>query len=299
VRGTKTTPLVLPLRSGLPALPTITPGTQAINVGQNGTLTLQPGNYGAFYANQKATVVFTGGLYQFAAWNVDQNAKILFQAPTEVRIAGGLYVNQNATVSPDPAVSSMNANQIVFEVAGADGASGPGNTAKAASFDQNSKFSAYLVAPNGTVLFNQNATVTGAVISKWVLVLQNAKVTRLGDPLVQAAVDSSEGGTAIIIAPVITTTGETTPVVDIAANALFLPLINVNAVAASETVGSETVALETAPVLTPTLLLTTTAPVTTTVITTTAPVTSTAAGQASTAATPATIYLPLVASEGQ
>jgi hypothetical protein len=90
-------------------------------------------------------------------------------------------------------------------------------------------------------------------------------------------------------------------------NRLFLPLVNVDAASGAgtqATVVSEAVTLEPAPLLTSTLPVTTTPVLTTTalitpstVITTTVPVTPTTGEQAS-AATPATIYLPLVASEG-
>ncbi|MCE7989831.1 MAG: hypothetical protein DYG89_52460 [Caldilinea sp. CFX5] len=304
VNGTRTTPLALPLRSGLPALPAITPGTPAVTV--NGSQTLAAGSYGALTVNNGATLVLSGGLYHFASWTVSQNAKVHFQAPSEVRIAGVLLVNNNAFVGPAPGVTNLDANSIVIHIAGTDGQSGPGSQPRSAAFDQNVTISAYIVAPNGMINFRQNVNATGAFIGKWVLAEQNAKVTRPGDPVVRAAaVDSGTAETAVI-----TTTVETTTVVDtgsgVATNALFLPLVSVDAASeavvsetvVSETVVSETVALDTAPVLTATTMLTTATPVTTTtVITTTAPVSPTAAGQAS-AATPGTIYLPLVASEG-
>jgi hypothetical protein len=330
VLGTRTTPLVLPLRSGLPALPTITPGTQAVTV--NGNQTLAAGSYGALTVNNGATLVLSGGLYHFASWTVNNGAKVHFQAASEVRMAGALLVNQNGYVGPAPGVANLDANSIVIHVAGTGGQSGPGNQPRSAAIEQNATITAYIVAPNGMINFRQNVNATGAFIAKWVLAEQNAKVTRPGDPVVRAAdVESGTAETAIITAPGITTTVATTTVVhteiDVTRNALFLPLVTVDAVAASETVDSETVdsetvdsetvdsetvdsetvdsetvdsetvAVEMAPVLTATLPLTTTAPVTTTVITTTVPVTPTN-GEPASAPTPTTIYLPVVANEG-
>jgi hypothetical protein len=325
VLGTRTTPLVLPLRSGLPALPTITPGAQAVTV--NGNQTLAAGSYGALTVNNGATLVLSGGLYHFASWTVNNGAKVHFQAASEVRMAGALLVNQNGYVGPAPGVANLDANSIVIHVAGTGGQSGPGNQPRSAAIEQNATITAYIVAPNGMINFRQNVNATGAFIAKWVLAEQNAKVTRPGDPVVRAAdVESGTAETAIITAPGITTTVATTTVVhteiDVTRNALFLPLVTVDAVAASETVDSETVdsetvdsetvdsetvdsetvdsetvAVEMAPVLTATLPLTTTAPVTTTVITTTVPVTPTN-GEPASAPTPTTIYLPVVANEG-
>jgi hypothetical protein len=237
-------------------------------------------------------------------------------------MAGALLVNQNGFVGPMPGVTNVDANSIVIHVAGTGGQSGPGNQPRSAAIEQNATITAYIVAPNGMINFRQNVNATGAFIAKWVLAEQNAKVTRPGDPVVRAAdVESGTAETAIITAPGITTTVETTTVVhteiDVTRNALFLPLVTVDAVAASETVDSETVdsetvdsetvdsetvdsetvAVEMAPVLTATLPLTTTAPVTTTVITTTVPVTPTN-GEPASAPTPTTIYLPVVANEG-
>ena len=324
VNGVRTTPLALPLRAGLPALPTITPGTQAVVV--NGSQTLAPGSYGTVTVNNGATLVLSGGLYQVTALSVGQGAKVHFQAPSEVRIAGALVVNPNGFVGPMPGVANLDANSIVIQIAGTDGQSGPGNQPRAAAFDQNVTVAAYIMAPNGMINFRQNVNATGVFIGKWVLAEQNAKVTRPGDPVVRAAdVDYGAEEAALITAPGITTTVVTTtgvdtgadpgadpgitPVVSGTLNALFLPLVTVDAVAAgdagapetvvSETVVSETVVIETAPVLTTTAPLTATAPVTTTIITTTVPLTPTATGQTSTAATPGTIYLPLVTSEAR
>ncbi|MCE7989495.1 MAG: hypothetical protein DYG89_50735 [Caldilinea sp. CFX5] len=299
VNGTRTTPLALPLRSGLPALPAITPGTQAVTV--NGSQTLAAGSYGALTVNNGATLVLSGGLYHFASWTVSQNAKVHFQAPSEVRIAGVLLVNNNAFVGPAPGVTNLDANGIILHVAGTDGQSGPGSQPRSAAFEQNVTITAYVVAPNGLINFRQNVNATGAFIGKWVLAEQNAKVTRPGDPVVRAASAESVTAEPVSVTPGITTTVETTTVVDtvvdVAANALFLPLVTGGNSAASETPTtataiSETVVTETTPVLTPTL--TTTAAVTTTaVLTATAPVTATDSATNS-AAGGSLVYLPMI-----
>jgi hypothetical protein len=321
VLGTRTTPLVLPLRSGLPALPTITPGAQAVTV--NGNQTLAAGSYGALTVNNGATLVLSGGLYHFASWNVGPGAKVHFQGPSEVRMAGALLVNQNGFVGPMPGVANLDANSIVIHVAGTGGQSGPGNQPRSAAIEQNATITAYIVAPNGMINFRQNVNATGAFIAKWVLAEQNAKVTRPGDPVVRAAdVDSVVAETpAITTTPTITTTSATTTAVESTLSALFLPLVNAGGAPASdamiseaidseavdnptvvtETVGSDTLVVEITPLLTPTRpltttpVLTTTALVTTTALTTTVPVTAPTTAAANQPAPKTLVYLPVVA----
>ena len=205
VNGVRTTPLALPLRSGLPALPTIAAGTQAVTV--NGSQTLAPGSYGTLTVNQGATLILSGGLYHFASWNVGQGAKVHFQAPSEVRIAGALVVNANGYVGPTPGVTNLDANSIIIHVAGTDGQSNPGNFPKAATLEQNVTVSAYVLAPNGLLNLRQNGVATGTFIGKWVLVEQNSKVTRPSDPVVRAASAEGAGGETLVI----TTTESTLP----------------------------------------------------------------------------------------
>ncbi|MFN8487403.1 MAG: LamG-like jellyroll fold domain-containing protein [Caldilineaceae bacterium] len=285
VNGTRTTPLALPLRSGLPALPTITPGPQAVTV--NGSQTLAAGSYGALTINNGATLILSGGVYHFASGSLSQNAKVLVQAPSEVRIAGTLAVSQNAYIGPDPAIPTMNANQIVIEVAGTNGQAGvPDSNPKAASFDQNSQLFAYLVAPNGTVVLSQNAAATGAVIGKWVLVLQNGKVTRPVETAVKSA--GKPDAPVIVDQPVVTATE---PVMTAA---VYLPVVMMDAVLRGGTVDSGT-----ASEITATTPLTISAPLTVTLpATTTSVLTTTSAPQSGSADShvdATKLYLPWVA----
>ncbi|MCB0139602.1 MAG: hypothetical protein KDE50_06795, partial [Caldilineaceae bacterium] len=197
VNGTRTTPLVLPLRAGSPALPAIAAGTQAVTV--NGNQTLAAGSYGALTVGNNATLVLSGGLYQFAGWNVSQGAKIHFAAPSEVRIAGVVAMSQNAFVGPAPGATAVDANQIVLYVAGAS--SQGGNFPAAVSVAQNAALNAYVVAPNGLITLQQNANATGIFIGKWFLAAQNAKVARPAESAVAGADIENAGPESAEIAP--------------------------------------------------------------------------------------------------
>ena len=285
VNGTRTTPLALPLRSALPALPTITPGTQAVTV--SGSQTLAPGSYDTLIVNNNATLVLSGGLYTFASWNVGLGAKVHFAAPSEVRIAGALVVNANSYVGPTPGVTNMDANSIIIHVAGTDGQSNPGNFPKAATFEQNVTVSAYLLAPNGLVNFRQNGVATGTFIGKWVLVEQNSKVTRPSDPVVRAASAEGAGGETLVITTTESTLPESTPTVvvttstDLLKNAVYLPVVTVNAAVVgseavvSEIVVSEQAVVEATPVITALATVTMTARLTPTVTSEAVAITST------------------------
>ena len=246
VNGTRTTPLALPLRSAMPALPTITPGTQAINV--SGNQTLVPGSYGALTVNNGAVLVLSGGLYQFASWTVDQEAKVHFAAPSEVRIAGALLVSQKSYIGPVPGATNVDANRIVFYVAGSNGQSGPGNQPRSVALDQNATISAYVVAPNGMINFRQNVVATGAFVGKWVLAEQNSAVTRPGDAALRTASEASVGSETAVVTPteVVTTTPE------LLTNTVFLPLVQTGETGISATADEDSPAITVADPLSPT-----------------------------------------------
>ncbi|RIK31045.1 MAG: hypothetical protein DCC55_36845, partial [Chloroflexi bacterium] len=178
VLGTTATPLDLALLPALPALPTITPGTQNLSVAQFGSLTVNPGSYGALTVNQYATVTFSGGVYHFQSWSVNQYAKLYFAAPTEIRVAGRVNVVQYSTLAPAPTATNVQPGDIVLYVAGQNGNNGAINASpKAAVFGQGSTLKLNVVAPNGTIQVDQLANVTGALLGRWVSVSQQVKLS--------------------------------------------------------------------------------------------------------------------------
>jgi hypothetical protein len=178
VLGTTATPLNLALLPALPSLPTITPSTQNLSVAQFGNLTINPGSYGTLTVNQYATVTFTGGVYHFQSWSVNQYAKLYFAAPTEIRVAGRVNIVQYSTLSPAPNATNVQPKDIVLYVAGQNGNNGAINaTPKAAVFGQGSTIQLNVVAPNGTIQVDQLANVTGALLGRWVSVGQQVKLT--------------------------------------------------------------------------------------------------------------------------
>ena len=163
------TPVWLPLVSAFPDVPSFTPGTQDFDVPQGGSLTLDPGSYGLLKARLGSTVTFTGGVYDFSEWDVGENVQLHFRAPSEIRIAGKLAVDQGSYLGPEPGSSGLDAQDIVIYVTGINGSSGDlGASPKAAKFGIASEVHANVYVPNGTLWLRQNGQFTGAFLGKWV-----------------------------------------------------------------------------------------------------------------------------------
>lgn len=177
VLGQQFTPLTLPVVSAFPTVPSFTPGTQNVNVPLGGSLTLDAGSYGLLKASAGATITFGGGVYNFQEWDLGLNTSVYFAAPTEIRIAGRLRVEQGSYVGP-VAGTSLDATDIVIYVMGQNGSSGLlGGTPKAAHFGINSTVIANVYVPNGTLWIRQGSTARGAFLGRWVDIGIGVQVT--------------------------------------------------------------------------------------------------------------------------
>ena len=177
VQGEVHPPVSLPLGPALPAVPDFAPGTQDVTIGNNGSQTLDAGSYGALIAGNDASIVLSGGNYDFAEWVMGNNVHVTVQASAEIRIAGRLKFGSNGILSPDPA-SSLKAGDIRMIVTGQNGDDGSlGATPVAVQFGNNNKTTANVYAPNGTLALQNNVICTGAFIGRWVSVGNNASLT--------------------------------------------------------------------------------------------------------------------------
>lgn len=118
ILGGRFQPLPLPVLT-MPALPAITPGTQDVEVQANQTRTLTPGSYRKITVKNRGTLILTGGIYQVSSIDIRQDARVLFKAPTEVRVKMGMDTDANIYLGPDASVPSLRASQIVFYLEGA------------------------------------------------------------------------------------------------------------------------------------------------------------------------------------
>ena len=200
VKGTRHTPLTLPIISTLPAIPTFTPGTQNITVDEKDPLTLNAGNYGQLRAKEKSTITFTGGIYTFSSWDIGQQVKIEFTAPSEIRIAGKLDTNEKTTLGPKAGASGLTAKDIRIIVVGQNGKAGQKDekdneqkgddkdkdkdkdkninaTPKAAEFGEQNIINATIYVPNGTLWLRQKTDATGSFIARWVVIGEQVELT--------------------------------------------------------------------------------------------------------------------------
>ena len=178
ILGTETTPLELPIVPAFPEVPLVTPGTVDVKVKKNKTVTLDAGSYRNLSANSNATIIFTGGVYDFATWTVGQNANIYFEAPTEIRVAGKLSINHVGYVGPAPSASNLDATDIVFYVLGINGENGLiDDEPQAAMFGTNLILIANVFVPNGTLFIGQETLATGGFLGKWIQIQRDAVLT--------------------------------------------------------------------------------------------------------------------------
>jgi hypothetical protein len=177
VLGKVRTNISLPLGPAFPAIPSFTPGTQDQTIKKNGILTLDAGSFGVLQAGKGATVILTGGQYDFSAWDIGDNANIVVQAPVEIRIAGKLNIGKDVSLSPDP-TSGLTASAVHFFVTGQNGDTGDlGATPAAAEFGNNDIIAASIYVPNGTLNIGNDTQASGAFLGKWVSVGNNTTLT--------------------------------------------------------------------------------------------------------------------------
>jgi hypothetical protein len=162
IGGTTHTPLALPVVSALPPFESATIGTQNITVNSNGQMTLAPGRYRTVFVDNRATLTLTGGTYEIKSLEIEENANLVFTAPTHVRISLGLQAEENSYVGPKQG-TTIDASSIVFYVGGTD-ASSP--FSKAVNIDTDTRIFANIYAKNGTLLMGDRTQATGAFLAK-------------------------------------------------------------------------------------------------------------------------------------
>ena len=186
IRGSENTPLSLPLDIMMPPFPTPVPGTEDHDILQGGSLTLSPGSYGETMVRKNATLTLTGGTYHFE--NLDLgilNAKVLFQAPTDMIINNRLKPGKDAFIGPEDG-SGISAKDIRIYVCGINGSTGNlGATPKAARIGFNNTLHANIYAPFGTLWIKKGTIAEGSFIGRDVKIGANIQLSLnsgFGDP---------------------------------------------------------------------------------------------------------------------
>ncbi len=178
IQGMSYSPLDLPIVAAFPEVPDFTPGTQDFDVPKNESLTLDAGSYGLLKANKGATIVFTGGVYNFAEWDIEKDVNLFFEAPSEVRVAGKVKMDKNCYLGPAPGAEGVGAPDIVFYILGVNGDDGSlDDSPKAAVVGKDNTIIANIYAPNGTLHIRKGTDATGAFLGKWVLIGNDVALT--------------------------------------------------------------------------------------------------------------------------
>ncbi len=185
VNGNQTSPLGLPGFAELPDAPPATPGTVDQVVPIDGSLELAPGAYGELKLKKNATVVLTGGEYDFRTINTGAKAKLLCREACEIRVAERFDTDEDSVVGPEPG-SGLTAAEIVYYIHGINGSSGLiGGTPKAAQIGLRNEVEGNFWVPNGTLWLRQGSDCVGAFLARDVdvgLGVTVALVSGFGEP---------------------------------------------------------------------------------------------------------------------
>lgn len=190
IGGSEITPLTLPVLSVLPPFQTGSPSAVDVVVGRD--LTVEIGDVGGVFGRRDfgdiviergGTLLLSGGgSFDAESLSAKRDATILFDAPTDLRIAGTVDADKNLVLGPQ---GSGSASGIVLYVAGfdissnddSDSDSDSDSDAKwAVDVDRNATIAANVYAPNGTIRLDQKAHVTGALLARDVDVDKDADV---------------------------------------------------------------------------------------------------------------------------
>ena len=192
-QGPVTVPLLLPVITNLPSIPEIETTKHEVRVPPLQTRALEAGRYGALIVRAGATLMLRGGIYECASLTVEDNGHLVFEAATELRINHRVRVGSAAHFVPAPA-STLTAADVVIVATGVNGHTGaPTDRPHAATFGPNTTLHANVSVPHGTLEVQQNSTVHGALLGKWVIIGPKTSVTLEGGFGLKVALEASQG----------------------------------------------------------------------------------------------------------
>jgi len=152
ILGSEITPVDLPFFATLPQFRTGTPGNQDVGVDEDETQTLAAGDYRKVEVEKDATLIFSGGVYNIESLSADDRARLLFEAPTEVRIDKDFDSKEQVEIGSAPG-AGVSASRIIFFVNGGK-----------MEIEKESDVAANFYAPYTTIKIKERTTATGAFI---------------------------------------------------------------------------------------------------------------------------------------
>lgn len=189
-QGSLTTPLVFPVVE-LPDFKSavITDTAEDIAIGENGTATITPGDYGDITVDQGGSLVLDGaGVYHIRSivevssgggqcGSADPAGpgaacrSLVYDPETEIRILNRFDLGKNAYIG-NP--SDPSGADVIFFVAGANAT--PNELPVVFHTGKDSTVFASVYAPNGTVIVDQDSTLNGTLLGKDVSVAKNGSL---------------------------------------------------------------------------------------------------------------------------
>ncbi|HKR67138.1 MAG TPA: Ig-like domain-containing protein [Thermoanaerobaculia bacterium] len=177
IAGSLHTPLALPVFAVLPALLQRTAGNTDVNVAANATVHVIEGDYRALVVGSHGIAIFDGGGYAFTSISVAPGGVLRFAAPSTVVVLGRIALDRETAIET-AAGSGLAASAIQIHVHGANGGTGGlTSTPSAVSFGRNATIAANLYAPNGSIVFAQDAIAIGAFYARDILVGRGGRFT--------------------------------------------------------------------------------------------------------------------------
>lgn len=177
INGTQNSPLELPLFTSLPKFKIAAPGLEDIIVPIKGEHILPAGSYNNLEIKKSAKLILTGGIYHFNNFTSGLQSSIIYQAPSELRIANKLDISKDTNVLPSD-TTVVNAKDLVIYVGGVNGTNAAlDETPKAAVIGTSCKVKSNIYVPNGTLYIMQDSEIEGALIAKDLEIGSKVKVS--------------------------------------------------------------------------------------------------------------------------
>ena len=178
INGFLNTPLVVPIfmTSELPPFQMGTPGVSDIDVEEDDTVILAPGDYGSIFIEENGILIFDVqpdelGIYDIESLEAEKNTSILFNGSAEVRIFEILGTEKNTLIGPSSG-SGIDASDIVFYIENM----GDDDDDESTEIGKESDVAATFYAPNGEIIIKKETIITGALIAKEVVLEKGVEV---------------------------------------------------------------------------------------------------------------------------
>jgi hypothetical protein len=175
INGDMISPLLLPVKE-LPPFETTDPAVvdaEDFTVDNRVDATISPDTYRDITLQPHSSLTMSPGEYHFRDFLAKSDTKIYFEGPTTIHVLHGLSGDNSSYFGPANG-STVSASEVVIYVQGTDGES---SYPQSVNLNPKSVVFANLYAPNGTMLIDKQAKVTGAFLAHDLVIASNVRVT--------------------------------------------------------------------------------------------------------------------------